>query len=86
MACGTPVVALRRGSIPELVVDGVTGIVTDEAEELAGAIRRIDAIEPLACRSHVAGAFSAERMAADYEAVYDDVLANVPRQASRSGA
>ena len=46
MACGTPVVALRAGSVPELVVDGLTGYICDRPEELPAAIRRVDALDP----------------------------------------
>jgi glycosyltransferase involved in cell wall biosynthesis len=86
MACGTPVVALRRGSIPELVIDGVTGIVTDEPDDLGRAMRDAGSIDPKVCRSHVARSFSAERMAEDYEAVYFDVLERREHDARLSGA
>ena len=71
MACGTPVVAFRRGAIPEVVRDGVTGFVVNTAAEMAEALRRLDEIDPLACRRHVQANYSASRMAAEYEALYD---------------
>src|SRR5918997_939493 len=46
MACGTPVVALNAGSVPEVVVDGLTGYICDRPEELPAAIRRVDALDP----------------------------------------
>lgn len=70
MACGTPVVALRRGSVPEVVEDGVTGVVVDAPEELPDAIGASRALDPIACRHHVATSFSTERMARGYVAAY----------------
>ena len=70
MACGTPVIALRRGSVPEIVVDGVTGFIRDDPSELAAAINRADEIDPVACRRHVEKHFDVSTMAAGYESVY----------------
>ena len=53
MACGTPVLSLARGAVPEVVVDGVTGFVRQDADELVEAIRSLDQINPQACRQHV---------------------------------
>jgi glycosyltransferase involved in cell wall biosynthesis len=70
MACGTPVVALRRGSVPEVVIDGVTGFVRDRVEELAGAVERAGALDPRACRRHAAERFDVPVMVSGYEAAY----------------
>jgi glycosyltransferase involved in cell wall biosynthesis len=70
MACGTPVVALRRGSVPEVVVDGVTGLVRDDLDELPEAIDRSRSLDPHACRRHVADHFDVPVMVDGYEAVY----------------
>jgi glycosyltransferase involved in cell wall biosynthesis len=78
MACGTPVVALRRGAVPELVIDGLTGIVVDQPSELPGAIAQARHIDPYACRKHVEAGFTVEVMAAGYEAVYRQALALAP--------
>jgi Glycosyl transferases group 1 len=75
MACGTPVVALRRGSVPEVVVDGVTGIVRDDPAELPAAIDLAMQLDPAACQAHVAARFTTELMAARYEDAYRRVLA-----------
>ncbi|MGH3871409.1 MAG: glycosyltransferase family 4 protein [Pseudonocardiaceae bacterium] len=75
MACGTPVVALRRGSVPEIVVSGRTGIIVDHPEELADAITQARALDPADCREHVESSFTPQTMAAGYEAVYRQVLA-----------
>jgi len=69
MACGTPVLALRRGSVPEVVVDGVSGWTSDSVEELAMRASNLD-LEPERCRQYVAQRFSLERMVKDYEALY----------------
>lgn len=78
MACGTPVVALRRGAVPELVVDGLTGVVVDQPDQLPGAITRARHISPAACRKHVEASFTVGVMAAGYEAVYRQALAVAP--------
>ncbi len=74
MACGTPVIATRRGSMPELIVEGVTGFLVDSADEAVDAIARAGEIDRAACRAHVAARFSVERMADDYLALYRRVL------------
>ena len=50
LAAGTPVVALRRGSLPEVVEDGITGFICEDVDEMADAVRLIDQIDPEACR------------------------------------
>ncbi|MEH0935536.1 glycosyltransferase family 4 protein [Micromonospora psammae] len=70
MATGTPVVALRRGSVPELVLDGVTGLVRDHAEELPAALREAVRLDPADCVARVDENFSIERMTSGYEDVY----------------
>ncbi|MEV8634057.1 glycosyltransferase family 4 protein [Streptosporangium sp. NPDC051023] len=74
MACGTPVVALNRGAVPEVVVDGVTGLVRNEVEELAEAVEAVGALDPHACRSHVADNFDVEVMTVRYERVYRQII------------
>ncbi len=75
MACGTPVVALRRGAVPEIVVPGKTGIIVDHPSELAGAIIQARSLDPAACREHVETHFTVQAMVAGYEAAYRRVLA-----------
>lgn len=75
MATGTPVVALRRGAVPELVRPGLTGLVCDRADELPSALRESSRLDPADCVAHVAENFSVERMARGYEAVYRSFLA-----------
>jgi len=78
MACGTPVVALRRGSVPEVVADGVTGFVRDDVEELAAAIGKVGELDPAACRRHVKERFDVPVMVAGYEEVYRRMAASPP--------
>lgn len=75
LACGTPVIAYRRGSMPHLIRDGVTGFVVDTLEEAVAAIGRVGGIDRAAARADVTARFGVERMAAEYEAVYRSVLA-----------
>jgi glycosyltransferase involved in cell wall biosynthesis len=70
MATGTPVVALRRGAVPELVRPGETGLICDDPADLASALRETGTIDPGACVARVRAAFSAERMAEGYEQLY----------------
>ncbi|MFC4106982.1 glycosyltransferase family 4 protein [Micromonospora zhanjiangensis] len=70
MATGTPVVALNRGAVPELLNHGETGFICAEPSEMAAALRDTPAIDPAACVDHVRAEFSAEVMAHRYEEVY----------------
>jgi glycosyltransferase involved in cell wall biosynthesis len=70
MACGTPVVALAEGSVPEVVVDGRTGFVRDSPDELSAAVARISEIRAADCRAHVAEHFDVDVMVTGYERVY----------------
>lgn len=74
MACGTPVVAFRRGAAPELVIDGVTGYIVDAVDEMVNAIGRIAQIDPHACRKHVENRFNVSRMADDYVEAYQRII------------
>jgi glycosyltransferase involved in cell wall biosynthesis len=70
MACGTPVIAYPRGSVPEVVVDGRTGFIAATADEMADAVKRLDQIERAECRAHVERHFTVANMADGYEKVY----------------
>jgi glycosyltransferase involved in cell wall biosynthesis len=75
MACGTPVVALRRGSVPEVVDHGRTGLVVEEPEDLPDALRSVEGIDPADCRRRAEELFDLPVMAAGYERVYRDAIA-----------
>jgi len=74
LACGTPVVARPRGSVPEVVIDGETGWLGETVEELAAAVRRVDRIERDRCRAIAAERFSVAAMADRYERVYSGLI------------
>lgn len=78
MASGTPVVATRHGSVPEVVVPGVTGAIAPAGADLAAlaeAVRAVRDLDPHACRAHVERNFSADAMVEGYERVYARVVA-----------
>jgi glycosyltransferase involved in cell wall biosynthesis len=81
LAAGTPVIALRRGSVPEVIVDGVTGFICDDVDQMAQAAERIAEIDPEECRRHAAR-FSAEAMCRGYVEVYE-ALVQAARAARR---
>ncbi|MEW5706819.1 MAG: glycosyltransferase family 4 protein [Actinomycetota bacterium] len=74
MACGTPVVALRDGSVPEVIVDGRVGYIVDSVDEMVEAVRDAKKISPKACRDHVITNFSPERMVEKYVTNYEKIL------------
>jgi glycosyltransferase involved in cell wall biosynthesis len=69
MACGTPVLALRRGAAPEIIRDGETGFVVDDEDELVHAVARIGGLSRAACRTHVESCFDYRIMVDGYEAL-----------------
>lgn len=75
MACGTPVIAFNRGAAPELVLDGETGYLVKNVDEMAEAIGRADAISPARCREHISANFSPSVLAERYLQVYETILA-----------
>lgn len=79
MACGTPVIAFRHGSVPEVIRDGVNGYVVDDVEAAVAAVARLDRIERRRCREEFERRFSAQRMAEGYVACYQS-LCSRPRR------
>ena len=71
MATGTPVIALRNGSVPEVVDDGVNGFICDDVDEMVAAVGRLDEIDPAVCRQTVEERFSVAAMTAGYERLYE---------------
>jgi glycosyltransferase involved in cell wall biosynthesis len=84
LACGTPVIALRGGSVPELIEDGITGFICEDENEMIAAVQRIGEIDRGRCRAEAERRFSPGRMAEQYEAVYARVTAGCARPESRS--
>jgi glycosyltransferase involved in cell wall biosynthesis len=74
MACGTPVIATRRGAVPEVIEDGRSGIIVDDYREMAGALERADELEPLELRRYVEEEFSPQRMVRNYVAAYETAI------------
>jgi len=74
MICGTPVVAYSRGSMPEIVKDGVTGVLADGVPGAVAAVERAARFDRAACRSEALGRFGVRRMIDSYLHVYEDVL------------
>ena len=74
LACGTPVIASNRGSMPELIDDGVTGFLVDSVDEAVDAIDRIGEIDRAACRAAVSARFTVDRMADRYLNLYRSLL------------
>ena len=71
LACGTPVIAFRRGSVPEVITDGVTGFIVEDIEQAAEAVKRIGQIDRGRCRQEFETRFTDRRMAQDYVKIYD---------------
>jgi glycosyltransferase involved in cell wall biosynthesis len=74
MACGTPVIAMNRGSMAELIEHGVTGFLVDDLDGAVDAIARIDEIDRAACRAAVAARFTVDRMADRYLSLYRELI------------
>lgn len=75
MACGTPVIVPPMGAAPELVVDGETGFLRADVDDMVETVSRLGEISPAACRARVADKFTAEVMVTGYEKVFEQVLA-----------
>jgi glycosyltransferase involved in cell wall biosynthesis len=79
MACGTPVIAFDRGSVREIVAHGSTGWICHDIDEMAAIVRDLPPFSARTCRQHVEQHFSVERMARDYEKVYQSALSRMVR-------
>lgn len=84
LAVGTPVIAFRRGSMPEIIQHGVNGFLAETPEEFAEYMKRADEIDPAACRRSVEQRFSYEVMAEQYLATYRKIIAADTQQITSS--
>jgi len=82
MACGCPVIAFRRGSVPEVMDDGITGFIVDNVEEAIVACGRLGELDRKKVRAQFDKRFTARRMADDYITVYEKLIA---KRHARSG-
>ncbi len=73
LASGTPVIALRRGSVPEVLVDGKCGFICDDAEAMIAAVARLDEINSSSCRRRAAD-FGVDKMCDRYQQAYETLL------------
>ena len=79
MACGTPTIAFRCGSVAEIITHGLTGFIVDHIAQTAAAIAKVSSLSRAACRQEFETRFSSSRMARDYVKLYESVLsANFP--------
>jgi glycosyltransferase involved in cell wall biosynthesis len=74
MVCGTPVIAIARGSAPELILDGKTGFLCKDVDACVEAVSKLHKIDRATCRQHVVDNFSHTRMVKGYEAVYKKLM------------
>jgi glycosyltransferase involved in cell wall biosynthesis len=74
MACGTPTIAFRQGSVPEIIDNGVTGFVVENIDECLAALAKVQHFDRARCRRVFEERFSASRMAADYLRTYERVI------------
>jgi glycosyltransferase involved in cell wall biosynthesis len=74
MACGTPVIAFRRGSVPEVIEPGVSGLIVDDIEEAVAAIEVVERMDRDTCRQAFEERFQVEMMARRYLSLYDRIL------------
>lgn len=72
-ACGTPVIALRRGAIPEVIADGITGLLANDAEQMVSAFGDLSKIDGNQCRSYAERHYSSTNMADGYQWLYEHV-------------
>jgi glycosyltransferase involved in cell wall biosynthesis len=80
LACGTPVLALHRGSVPEVLIHGVSGLIGNTVEELVALVPQVGRLDRRACRREVEQRFSGAAMASGYEQVYARMIAEYEKQ------
>ena len=83
MACGTPVIAYRSGSVPEVIEEGVTGFIVENEKQAIAAVHRLEQLDRRKIRSRFEERFSARRMAKEYEGLYRRLAADAPQASAR---
>jgi glycosyltransferase involved in cell wall biosynthesis len=74
MACGTPVIAFRAGSVPEIIDEGITGVIVSNEKKVADAVEKIHAVNRIACRKKFEERFSVKTMVDNYEQAYNMLI------------
>jgi glycosyltransferase involved in cell wall biosynthesis len=85
MACGTPIIAQRNGSVPEVIENGVTGFIVADIDEAVQAVEKTPSLSRRHCRQIFEERFSSERMARDYLQTYEALL-NIKAQSKQLAA
>src|SRR5207237_3565078 len=80
LACGTPVIALRDGSVPEVIEDGVTGFICSTEDEMVAAVGRLPELDRARCRAEAERRFSPTAMATSYERLYGRLMRRSTRR------
>lgn len=75
-ACGTPVIAFRRGAVPEIIESGKTGYIVDNSAEMILAVEKIQSIDRAYCREHITKNFSKDLMVKNYEKALEEIVKN----------
>lgn len=84
LACGTPVLAYRRGSVPEIIDDGVTGYICERMDEFIAAVQQVSFLDRRRCRQAFEARFTVERMIQDYLNVYEQIVSQRSTAALRN--
>ena len=82
LACGTPVLGLNRGAVPEVVMDGISGYVRNDIDGLVAAADNVGQLSRVGCRAHVEAHFAADPIVSAYEAFYMSEIQRVRKRAS----
>lgn len=83
LTCGTPVIAINRGAMPELIIHEETGFLVNNVNEAAEAVQKLDSISRKRCRESVEKRFSVDRMVEEYIKVYETILEKRKREEER---
>jgi glycosyltransferase involved in cell wall biosynthesis len=78
MACGTPTIAFRCGSVPEVIDDGLTGFIVENEDEAVEALKRVSSLSRARCRATFERRFTVCRMAKAYVSIYESLVKEVP--------